>query len=157
MKLIATGSDVGPINWAGFNAVVTATTATPNSAAAASTAPIFNFNVSNTTAFNGATGRTIGGAAFPTQPSAPGDTLGTFSFTANATGPIAFSYNTSSLINNTADFGGVPFTTSNGLSLVGTSISVVPEPSSLAFVGLIGMSLVGYRRRRLVRDGSQAA
>ena len=55
MRLIATGSDVGPNNWAGFNAVVTASTTTPNSAAVAST-PLFNFGVSNTTSF--ITGRT---------------------------------------------------------------------------------------------------
>lgn len=151
IQLVATdpdGGQLGSFNWAGFNSRITASTNDANEAPLATLNPGFTFPVSNTFNFDSLTGRTIGGVSFAGFPSASGNVLATFTYTASVLGDTVFGFNNTIPGFNSLDLASLPpFTTDTGLTLVGTTITAVPEPTSILLVGA-ACGALAFRRTK---------
>ncbi len=157
----AVESGTPDFRWRVFSALVRASTADPNDALQASLLAGFGINTSNTDNFDGP-GRVIQGTAFPFVPFANGDVLASFTYVADVLGDTVFEFDQ---VTDLAQFPlavmgtgdgvigagpGITFDVNNGLTLAGTTITVtaVPEPSTFALLGMVGVGLCVARCRR---------
>jgi hypothetical protein len=150
MRVIAIDTPGSPVlgtdNWqGGYNMRISASTADANESSDGTVLfpPAFVDGQ-----FTGATGKGFG--SIGAGASADGQTLLTFTYTADVLGDTVFDFHNSVVGMNAATFSSGTFNTSNGLQLQGQTVNVqaVPEPSSLALAGLVGVAAVLQRFRR---------